>query len=108
MIAGGDSASDLCTDSDVNDMNGAQGFQCLGAGHRHPGGLELLLQRASQQECQRCDENVRPHPFGSPMVDGAHLDEIFELPKATLDPLEFDRIFWVRRVWVSLPYVCFT
>jgi hypothetical protein len=22
--------------------------------------------------------------------------------------LEFDRILWVRRVWVSLPYVCFT
>jgi len=36
MIAGGHSASDLCTDSDVNDMHGAQGFQSLGAGHRHP------------------------------------------------------------------------
>jgi hypothetical protein len=35
-------------------------------------------------------------------------------PKAAVAPfpgsasLEFDRIFWVRRVWVSLPYVCFT
>ena len=55
------------------------------AGHRHCGGFELLLQRASQQEGQGCDENVRPHPIGSVMVDGAHFDEIFELPKTTLD-----------------------
>jgi hypothetical protein len=68
MITGGHSASDLCTDLDVNDMHGAQG--CLGAGHRYPGGLEFLLQGASQQEGQGCDENVRAHPFGSPMVDG--------------------------------------
>ena len=50
MVAGGHSASDLCTNSDVNDVHGAQGFQCLGAGHRHPGGFELLLQPASQQD----------------------------------------------------------
>src|SRR6266404_877157 len=85
LIPSGHSASDLCTDSDVNDVHGAQGFPCLGAGHRYLGGLEFLLQRTSQQEGQGCHENVCPHPFGSPMVDGAHLDEIFELPKATLD-----------------------
>ena len=85
MIAGGHSAPDFCTNSDVNDVHGAQGFQCLGAGHRHPGCLEFLLQSASQQEGQGCDENVGPHPVGPVMVDGAHLDEIFELPKATLD-----------------------
>jgi len=69
MIAGGHSASDLCTDSDVNDVHGAQGFQGLSAGHRYPGGLEFFLQRASQQEGQGCDENVA-HPIGPVMVDG--------------------------------------
>jgi hypothetical protein len=64
MTTGGDSASGFCTYSDVNDMDGAQGFQSLGAGHRHSGGFELLLQRASQQEGQGRDENVRPHPIG--------------------------------------------
>ena len=44
MIAGGHSASDLCTDSDVNDKHGAQGFQSLGAGHPHADGLEFLFQ----------------------------------------------------------------
>jgi hypothetical protein len=32
MIAGGHSGSDLGTNSDVNNMHSAQGFQCLGAG----------------------------------------------------------------------------
>jgi len=50
-----------------------------------PGGLEFLLQRASQQKGQGCDENVCPHPIGPVMVDGTHLDEIFKLPKAALD-----------------------
>src|SRR6516165_4608144 len=97
MIAGGDSASDLCTDSDVNDMNGAQGFQSLGAGHRHRGGFELLLQRASQQEGQGCDENVRPHPIGPVMVDGAHSFQLLQLFKSSGDvPLVyyvFDLLF---------------
>jgi hypothetical protein len=44
MIAGGHSASDLCTDSDANDKHGAQGFQSLGAGHPHADGLEFLFQ----------------------------------------------------------------
>jgi hypothetical protein len=30
MIAGGHSTSGLCTDANVNDVHGAQGFPCLG------------------------------------------------------------------------------
>ena len=97
MITGGDSASDFCTNSDVNDMDGAQGFQSLGAGHRHRGGFELLLQRASQQEGQGCDENVRPHPIGPVMVDGAHSFQLLQLFKSSGDvPLVyyvFDLLF---------------
>jgi len=44
MIAGGHSASDLCTDSDVNDMHGAQGFQSPALDIGTPTALSFLFQ----------------------------------------------------------------
>jgi hypothetical protein len=44
---------------------------------RRPAAMEELVENQALSI-----DFVCPHPFGSPMVDGAHLDEIFELPKS--------------------------
>src|SRR5207253_1502607 len=48
-----------------------------------PAALSFFSSARASRKAKACDENVCPHPFGLPMVDGAHLDEIFELPKAS-------------------------
>ena len=70
---------------DVDHTHGLEGGQCFGGGEIEACGLELLFDRAVEQEGQCGDEDMSLHAIVGAMIDRSHVEDVFEIGESALD-----------------------
>ena len=70
---------------DINDADGFERAQRFGGGEIEARGLELLFDRAMEQEGEGGDEDVGLHPRVGSVIDRPQVNHVFEIGEGAFD-----------------------